>query len=449
MRLFFVSLILLATNANAEDTLPGKGMDVLAYDIDVTPDFAERALSAKVSIDIESREDGLNMLHFSRNDMVIDEARLNGKAVMATQLEKAWQFGPFKPVKKGQRLRLDLRYHGTAERGLNFGPEGKGPASSVYSNYFACDWLFCLQDSPGDKAKIRTTIHVPTGMATLAAGSLSARGERKGQSETAIWLSKRPYSAYLISFAAGRWNRFDYDNQLTLFAEKATADNLRARFATLPEMITFFEVKAGLPLPVKRYHQLLIEGSEAQEAATHATIGRDEIDPILTNPQEDWVIAHELAHMWWGNLVTAKNWDHFWLNEGITTFMVAAWKENKFGRAAYDRELDLARRRLARATEAGFGKPLSFTGPYPNLGTRRAIQYSKGALFMDHLRTTLGDALFWKVMAAFTRRHAGDSVESKDFQNAAEQISGRDLSAIFDQWVFSGAKPAGTDPQQP
>jgi aminopeptidase N len=444
MRLLFLCLALLASSADAEDDLPGKGMDLLAYDIEVTPDFAERALSAKVSIDVESREDGLNALNFSRNEMTIDEVRLNGKPILATRLEKTWRFGPFAPVKKGQRLRLSLRYHGKAERGLKFGPQENGPATSVYSNYFACDWLFCLQDNPGDKAKIRTTLHVPDGIATLAAGSISSQRKRKGQNATAVWESKRPYSSYLISLAAGHWSRFDDGKQLTHFAEKASAEEMQARLATMPDMVAFFEAKAGLPLPVKHYHQLLVEGSEAQEAATHATIGRDEIDPILENPQEDWVIAHELAHMWWGNLVTAKNWDHFWLNEGITTFMVAAWKEHKFGRAAYDREMELARKRLGRATDAGFDKPLSFAGTYPNLGTRRAIQYSKGALFMDHLRTTLGDELFWKVLAAFIGKHAGDSVDSKDFQNVAEQISGRDLSATFEQWVYSGAKPTET-----
>jgi aminopeptidase N len=147
------------------------------------------------------------------------------------------------------------------------------------------------------------------------------------------------------------------------------------------------------------------------------------------------VIVHELAHQWWGNLVTARTWQHFWLNEGITTFMTAAWKEHRFGAAAYRAELDIARARLARARAAGWDRPLAFAGAYPDLRTRRAIQYSKGALFMDHLRTTLGDQAFWAGLKSFTRRHAGGSVTSDDFQRAMEQVAGRDLSAMFKHWV--------------
>ncbi|HEX8533642.1 MAG TPA: M1 family aminopeptidase, partial [Allosphingosinicella sp.] len=153
-------------------------------------------------------------------------------------------------------------------------------------------------------------------------------------------------------------------------------------------------------------------------------------------PQSGWVIVHELAHMWWGNLVTTATWRDFWLNEGITTFMTAAWKEHRFGPAAYQGELDAARVRLGRAREAGWDKPLAFGGDYPSLGMRRAIQYSKGALFMAHLRTMLGDAAFWAGLKAFTRENAGGTVTSIDLQHAMERASGRDLSAVFAEWVY-------------
>ena len=147
---------------------------------------------------------------------------------------------------------------------------------------------------------------------------------------------------------------------------------------------------------------------------------------------------HELAHQWWGNLVTCATWRDFWLNEGITTFMTAAWKEHRYGRAAYIAELDVARARLAKASELGFDKPLAWNGQYPSLGTRRAIQYSKGALFMDHLRRELGERAFWSGLRKFTRDHAGGTVTSIDLQRAMERSSRRDLSALFATWVFDG-----------
>ena len=201
-------------------------------------------------------------------------------------------------------------------------------------------------------------------------------------------------------------------------------------------MLAFFEGKAGVQLPQKIYTQVLIPGSEAQEASTFSIIGRDQLDPILADPQEDWVIAHELAHQWWGNLVTCKDWSHFWLNEGLTVFMVAAYKEERWGRATYEREMQLAGKRHQNAVLAKFDVPLAFAGNYPSLQIKRAITYSKGALFLDALRTRLGDAAFWKGIKAYTQQYLGKTVESRDFQRALETACGEDLSMLFKQWVY-------------
>ncbi len=137
--------------------------------------------------------------------------------------------------------------------------------------------------------------------------------------------------------------------------------------------------------------------------------------------------------------MTCSSWREFWLNEGITTFMVAAWKEHRWGRMAYDRELDLARQRVDRAKQAGVDVPLTWAGPYPSLQLRRAITYSKGALFMDRLRRELGDQAFWRALKAYTRRHAGGVVDSRAFQRDVERSSGRQLQPLFDEWVYGGA----------
>jgi hypothetical protein len=127
-------------------------------------------------------------------------------------------------------------------------------------------------------------------------------------------------------------------------------------------------------------------------------------------------------------------------DEGVTTFMTAAWKEHRYGRAAYEAELAVARSRLDKAQAAGFDKPLAWEGTYPTLATRRAVQYSKGALFMDHLRTVLGEDAFWAGLRRYTRAHAGGVVTSLDFQKAMEASSGRDLRPVFSEWVFGAAE---------
>jgi aminopeptidase N len=234
--------------------------------------------------------------------------------------------------------------------------------------------------------------------------------------------------------------------RLSYLGEGASASMLEAVFAPTPAMVAFFEGKAGLPLPGGRYTQLLTPGAEAQEVAGFSLIGRKVIEPMLADPQEDWAIAHELAHQWWGNPVTCRDLSEFWLNEGVTTFMVAAWKEHRWGRPAYERELELARRRFATAEKAGFDVPLAFAGAYPSLGVRRAVQYYKGALFLDALRTEMGDRAFWDGLRRYTREHAGGVVDSRDLQRAMEQSSRSDLRPLFERWVYGTSTPRTAAP---
>lgn len=143
-----------------------------------------------------------------------------------------------------------------------------------------------------------------------------------------------------------------------------------------------------------------------------------------------------MAHQWWGNLLTCKTWSHFWLNEGVTVFMTAAYKQQRWGQAAYDREMELAKKHYQKAIDAKMDMPLSFAGEYPGIGVRRAIQYSKAALFLDALRTELGEKVFWQGLKDYTVGHQLSSVESRDFQLAMEKAAGTDLSVIFNKWVY-------------
>jgi aminopeptidase N len=334
---------------------------------------------------------------------------------------------------RGRTVQLELSYHGRPARGF------AGSATSLYTSYFACDWMVCLEDQTGDKALFSLDLRIPKGMQTLSVGRQLGRRPGPDGSEIVSWRTSRPYSAYLFGFAIGRYTRVEGHiggSKLVYMSDIAEADELKRRFEETGAMVRFLSDKAGVPLPDAQYIQLLVSGDEAQEAATYSVIGDEALPKTAGDPAEDWVIVHELAHQWWGNLVTCATLQDFWLNEGITTFMTAAWKEHRYGRAAYDAELDIARGRLARARAKGFDKPLAWAGHYPSLGPRRDIQYGKGALFMDRLRTVVGDDAFWAGLKRYTREHAGGTVTSIDLERALEAASGRDLHPLFVEWVF-------------
>jgi len=430
-----------AQPAAAPETAPGTGIDVLSHELEVTPDFQARSLSGRARIRLRVEQEGLREIAFSKNALDIVAAELEGKAVSARQGRSSLIFTMPQPLRAGQTVTLAVSYRGKPARGVTF------TERAVFTSYWACDWMICSQDVPADKAAFQLRLTLPAGMRSLSVGTRRSVRRGPGGRTVHLWREERPYSAYLYGFAAGTFTeavRRRGDREIAVVDATAAPSDHAPLLDTMAAMIGFLEGKAGVKLPPRRYSQLLVPGSEAQEAATYSIVGMRHIEAGRAKPEEEWALVHELAHQWWGNLVTACNWDHFWLNEGVVVFLTAAWKEHRFGRAAYEAELEMARGRVARVREIGFDKPLAFRGSYPSLGARRAIQYSKGALFLDHLRTLLGEEAFWGGLKRFTRTHAGRTADSRDFQRAFEQASGRDLSATFDQWVYGAIQP----PQQ-
>jgi aminopeptidase N len=408
-------------------------MDVLRYQVRLRPYFLGRSVSGETKITILSLEDGLRELTFTANALSVHAATVNGHPVRAEKRAGAWAFTLPRPVDRGRTVLLKASFHGVPARGVTFQPR------SMHTSYFACDWMLCLQDRPGDKARLDLSLELPASMISVASGEQTARRALPSGDHLHVWRQQRPYSAFLFGFSAGDFSRASENAgsvELAYLSDAAAETELKPIFAPTAAMLRWFQDKAGVPFPHRRYTQVLVAGAAAQEASSYALIGRRMLDPILAKPDEDWVIAHELAHQWWGALVTCESWSEFWLNEGVTTFMVAAWKEQRWGRAAYEREMDIARRARERAAAAGFDKPLSWAGEYPSLPIRRAVQYSKGALFMDALRRELGEPVFWAGLKRFTRAHAGGVVDSRDFQRAFEAESGRSLQPLFDAWVY-------------
>lgn len=429
---FAVPVLLAGAAMPARATKAGEGIDIVRYEVVLQPDLATLAVSGSETIVLTVTAD-IARLVFSPSALRIHAATLDGRSVVASHTADGIVFDLSAPLRAGQTTTIRFDYTGTPARGLHRSGGG------VYTSYFACDWMVCLQDAPGDKAGFVLNLPLPQGMESLGVGRERSRRDRPDGTVLHRWRSTRPYSPYLYGFAAGRIDTITARTAVGEFVYLdgiGSSQDLASAFADTPRIAAFFADKAGLPLPDGRYAQLLVEGDAAQEAAGFSIIGDAELQRDLQDPASSWLIAHELAHQWWGNLVTCASWQDFWLNEGIATLMVAAWKEHAYGVASYREEMDRARNRLQTAREQRFDMPLAWRGKYPSLGVRRSVQYSKGALFLDHLRTQLGEAAFWRGIKTYTRKHAGGTVTSRDFQLAMQQASDRDLQPLFAEWVY-------------
>lgn len=432
-RLAAWTLSALLCGSAAFAALPPGPIDVLHYDVSMSVDFDTHRIQGRTVVDLKARSEGEHKLQFSTNRLDIESVTMGDRRLQAIVKDGALVVDLPRPLKAGERVKLTFVYAGRPARGLVFNGQ------SVYSGYFACDWMICKLDDFGEKASIDLELRAPRAMVSQGPGVLKKTSVLPDGSHRYLWRETRPYSAYLYGFALGDFKQATARagrTELVYLSPTAEPERLLALFEPTADMLEFLQAKAGVPLPHARYVQVHAPGSDAQEAANFSAIGDQMIAPRLVDPQEDWVIVHELAHQWWGNSITCTDISQFWLNEGITTFMVAAWKEHRWGRAAYDKELSVLQARLDTVQRAGGDHPLTYAGPYASLTARRAIQYSKGALFMDRLRREVGEDAFWAGLKRYTRDHAGGVVDSHDFQTSMERSSHRDLSALFNEWVY-------------
>lgn len=428
MRLFvLLSALLFISSAHAAETF-----DVVHYDVRLRPDFATKTVSGTEIVRFKSLVAGLDAVSFTGNSLSVT-ASIDGAEIVTGAVQGGrWVFRLPRAMRRGQVGRLILTFAGAAPKGLVFG-EG-----TVSATYFACDFMICDLDRPGDKATLDFALTLPHGSEAVAPGRLTRMSDA-GTAQVWRWRERRAMPAYLFGFAGGAFERLMLDAgrpSLAVLAKGVEASKVRALFGDTRAMLAFFEERAGVKFAEPSYTQVLVPESAAQEAVAHSTIGLPEISPILDDPHEDWVVAHELAHQWWGNAITCADWSELWLNEGFAVFMTAAWKEARWGRADYERELALANNRWTAAKDDGFDVPLSWKGSYPSLKLKRAMAYAKSVVFLDTLRRELGERAFWRGVRIYTKENWGGVVTSRDLQRAMERAAGRDLSVLFAAWVY-------------
>ncbi len=412
-RLVSIFIILFMSSAYATNSFV-----VEKYKVYVEPSFANKSIVGSTEITVSGNT--ARVYDFPLYGLQVDSVQILNKQIPFTQEQSKLRIdlSNFKKVKS-----ILIHYSGKPTKGLVWG------TGYVYTNYDPCAWMICFEE-PAVRAAIEIELKIPNGMQATANGDQTTNGK---------WRESRAYSSYLYGFAVGNFEivteKFlGFEAQYIGFSQ--SPDELKKKFKDTEGIVRFFEKKSGVAIPMKKYSQVLVPGNEAQEKQGFSILGTNFVDPILNDPSEDWVLVHELAHQWWGNLLTCKSWDHFWLNEGLTVFMTAAYKQNRWGQAAYDREMELAKKRHQNAIDAKFDVPLTFPGTYPSMGIKRAIVYSKGALFLDALRKEMGDKLFWKGIKDYTLKFQFKSVESKDFELVMEKAANKSLKPIFNHWVY-------------
>lgn len=414
------------------------GIDVLHQAVEVAPFSADGVLKGEQTLGFRTTTGG-DRLRFQGGPIRVVSLQIDGGTVLDWKMtDGVLDIVTPLPMRSGADHALTVLYEAPRGRGI------RRSEDLVYTTYFACDWMLCDQQNFDDRFTFDLTIRAPQGMITLGPGEQVDTTASGPDDELHRWRTRDAFPAYLHGFVVGRLNRFEPSPgcipRLDVLSA-APRDRVNAIFQPTCAMLSYFEYRSGVTYPGERYSQFYDPDRwEAQEAISHSVLGGGAVEAMIVDPMEDWAVAHELAHQWWGNRVTAENLAEFWLNEGVVTFMVASWKEHRWGGDAYAREIGLARSRWNRCRNEWRDVPIAFAGAYPSLTTRRCFQYSKAAVFLHELRALMGDQSFWSGLRGFTIANLGQSVTSRDFEAAMQKETRTDLGPLFAEWVY----PAGS-----
>jgi len=410
MRPAFLFLLLSVTTLRVQ---------VAHYTVKLTPDLDHHLLRGEETIEFDhdpgnvewQKQPGLEISSMSSAD---------GEATLADEVVNV-------RLRSSGKHQLHFEYTAAPHRGIKWFADQAG-----FDTAFYCEaWMVC-DNAPAQRATLTLEIVLPASSGLRAVGPGRLKKEwRDKEGEHFVFEQSEPVQTYLFSFGVAKLNR-SVNGKFVLYALDTGAH--RVAFAKTADAYAFLRSKAGVDLADSQYTQAFMPQPIQQEAAGLALLPADYLSDLEQGQVVD--MTHELAHQWWGVLVGIHSWSDFWLNEGMADFMTYAYLEQRKGKAAYDQEIVATKERMDRLRAQGQDRPLHWEGWKDAHGALGRIPYVKGALFVDRLRTELGEEKFWRGISLYTSRNAGRLVDSQDFERAMEEASGRDLKALFDQAVY-------------
>jgi aminopeptidase N len=307
-------------------------------------------------------------------------------------------------------------------------------------------WFPCF-DSPNEKFTSEITCHVPQGMVVLSNGRLVSQDSDSVSGLTSFtWLQDTPHVNYLISLVAGHFVKIEdryRDIPMAFWTLPSEIDQAMNSFQDTKAMMEFFEEEIGVTYPWAKYDQVCVNdfvagGMEntSLTSLTDRTLFTSDTENLRSS---QGLVAHELAHQWFGDLVTCKDWSHLWLNEGFATYYDALFEEHKNGKDAFLYQMYRnARGFIGQHSDQTPIVDRTYNDPMNQFGYRA---YPKGSWILHMLRSQLGEDLYRQCVQTYLDRHAYGVVVTENLNAVIEELSGRSFDRFFDQYVFHGGHP--------
>jgi aminopeptidase N len=455
LELFLISVLFLpiakADQLFGTDTLtrPSRTYDVLHYKIEVRFEEEKKKVIGSTTISFVPLRSKLDSVAFHAVELDVQSVSFaGGKDLRFSNDRKALTVYLGASFGFDDTLHINVNYSTVPSQGLYFiSPDSTNPKrhSQIWSQGEDIDnrhWFPCW-DFPNDKATSEVIGTVHESWTLLSNGKLvGVTHDKKDRTKRYHWFQAKPHASYLVMMVAGEYTIVSemYRNiPIEYYLYNERADDGKRSLSATPEILKYLEEATGFAYPWEKFAQIFIDdfmwgGMENTSAVTLNTSYLLDRRALLDFTSDD-VVAHELAHQWFGDLVTSRDWTELWLNEGFANYFEALYKKQAKG--PDESQLDLSGQASAviGVERAQGRKPLVSNDSYT------ANLYSKGAWVLYMLHTIVGETEFFRAIKSYLHRNAFTSVCTADLQKALEETTGRNLDWFFSQWVYKAGHP--------
>ncbi len=443
-------------NKNNMVMYPGdSNIDVTYYKLDLRLFFASKTLSGVVTVKAKSIVDNLSNAYFDLiSNMKVTSVKMNGTSIAFNHSGDLLSFVFGKSLSRNESFELEIAYNGPpASSGFgSFVFTDRGVDKVIWSlsePYGSKDWWPC-KDTPSDKADSSDVwITAENYFVSVSNGLLTNVVTNGDGTKTYKWKNRYPIATYLISLAMTNYHlfedKFEYSPTKYMpitnytYPEKFTPARQTQMEATKDMLRVFSEKFGEYPFLKEKYGHAEFSWGGGME---HQTI------TSLINFNED-LVAHELAHQWFGDKVTCQDWQHIWLNEGFATYSESIYFEAKYGKQAFMNDVTANMNSAKNAKGSIYVQNISSIGEIFN----SSRSYAKGSIVLHMLRGIVGDDKFFQILKEYLTEPglSYNVATTEDFQRVAERVYGQSLDYFFKEWIYGDSYPKftiGTSSQQ-
>ncbi|MBS0012185.1 MAG: M1 family metallopeptidase [Bacteroidales bacterium] len=427
-----------------------RSFDVINYSINMSVDLDNKRFVASNKVTLKPFLGGFSSFSLHAEELKITAVKnSDGSDLDFRQDEGFVHINMGRSYNSDETITVKLYYIGeNLSDGLFFHDATDRYPKMIESNSWpnhARIWYPCY-DEPNEKATQEISVTCVKPLKVVSNGALESVKEH-GDSITYVWKQDKPHSSYLSMLSVAPFSVLkDSLNDLPVnyWIFPGDEENAARIFDGTPEIIDFYNRIYGYEYPWDKYDQVIGPRQGGGAEATSATIlGLGVIHDLDIDKDLNWkrIIAHEIAHQWWGNLITLRTWSETWMNEGFGTYSDYLYTEAF--RDKTEAELDLEGKKNAYFREARnrYIRPIVFTRynePQDNFDSHT---YPKAAIVLHMLRAQLGDEAFFKTLSHFLHKHAFGSVETNDFKVSIKEATGRNMDWFIDQWIYNPGHP--------